>query len=131
MLIRAVLVWIGLLTLAILNGAVREALLVPSVGRAAARALSTVILSALIAAAGWIAMPWIEPHTRRDAWVVGGLWVVLTLGFEFLAGHFLFGKPWPELLADYDLVAGRIWVLVLIVTLVTPIAAFTLAGNRS
>ena len=33
-----------------------------------------------------------------------------------------------ELLADYNLLAGRIWVMVLIVTLMTPIIAFTWRG---
>ena len=47
------------------------------------------------------------------------------IAFEFLGGHFIFGKPWQELLADYNLFAGRIWVMVLIVTLMTPIVAFT------
>lgn len=82
----------------------------------------------LIAVAGWIAVPWIGPRRPQDAWTIGVLWVMLTLAFEFLAGHFLFGKPWQELLADYDIRAGRIWVMVLIVTLVTPIVAFKNRG---
>ena len=28
--------------------------------------------------------------------------------------------PWPELLADYDLSRGRIWIAVLVVTLLAP-----------
>lgn len=125
MLVRALLVWFLLLTLAILNGAFREEVLVPRAGRGVAQALSTVTLSLLILAAGWASMPWIAPRTLQDAWTVGGMWVGLTLAFEFLGGHFLFGKPWTELLADYNLFAGRIWVMVLIVTLMTPIVAFT------
>jgi hypothetical protein len=86
------------------------------------------MLSLLILAAGWVAIPWIGPRTVQDAWTIGVLWVVLTLVFEFLGGHFLFGKPWQELLADYNILAGRIWVMVLIVTLMTPIIAFTRRG---
>ena len=128
MILRLVLIWFGLLVLAVLNGGFREALLVPRFGRAVAQALSTVMLSLLIAVLGWLALPWIGPRTLQDAWTVGVLWVVLTLAFEFLAGHFLFGKPWPELFADYDVFAGRIWVIVPIVTLMTPIVAFTKSG---
>jgi hypothetical protein len=51
---------------------------------------------------------------------VGILWAVLTVAFEFLAGHYAFGHPWPELLADYDLLRGRVWLLVLVTTLVAP-----------
>ena len=83
------------------------------------------MLSALILGFGWALTPWIRPTTLQDAWVIGALWVALTLAFEFLGGHFLFGKPWQELFADYNLFAGRIWVMVLIVTLMTPAIAFT------
>ena len=128
MLIRAVLIWFGLLIIASLNGGFREGILVPRIGRGLAQAVSTVMLSALILAIGWIATPWIAPRTLQDAWTVGVLWVALTLAFEFLGGHFLFGKSWQELLTDYNLLAGRIWVMVLVVTLMTPVVAFTTQG---
>jgi len=51
-------------------------------------------------------------------------WVALTLAFEFLAGHYLFHNPWDKLLADYDVLHGRIWPLVLIVTLLAPVIAY-------
>ena len=125
MIIRTVLIWSGLLVVAIVNGAVRESVLVPKLGLGLARAVSTVMLATLIAGLGWALTPWIGPATLQDAWMIGVLWVALTLAFEFLGGHFLFGKPWPELFADYNLLAGRIWVMVLIVTLMTPALAFT------
>ncbi|MEQ1759383.1 MAG: hypothetical protein ABL986_13765 [Vicinamibacterales bacterium] len=55
-----------------------------------------------------------------------GLWFVLllvamTMTFEFLGGHYLFKQPWERLLADYNLSAGRIWVVVLIATLLAPL----------
>ena len=35
----------------------------------------------------------------------------------------------PELAADYTLLAGRIWVMVLVVTLLAPVAAFARRGQ--
>jgi hypothetical protein len=132
MLIRAGLVWIEMLVLAIANGAARESLLVPRLGTTTAHVISTLVLSVLIFIAGSLAMPWIAPASLRDAWTIGVVWVLLTLAFEFLAGHFIFGRPWKVLLADYDLAAGRIWILVLIVTLITPVVAFNRArGGQS
>jgi len=128
MILRTLVIWFGLLVLAILNGGFREAFLVPRLGRGLGQAASTMMLSLFILALGWIALPWIAPRTLQDAWTIGALWVTLTLAFEFLGGHFIFGKPWQELLADYNLLAGRIWVMVLIVTLMTPIVAFTRRG---
>ena len=122
--LRALLIWLELLALAVANGAAREAFLIPRFGSAAAHAISTIVLSVLIVVAGSLALPWIAPATAAEAWRIGILWVLLTLGFEFLAGHFIFGKPWKLLLADYNVAAGRIWVVVLIVTLLTPVVAF-------
>jgi hypothetical protein len=125
MIIRALLVWVGLLIVAILNGGFREAVLAPRLGRSLAHGLSTVMLSLFIVALGWMTTPWVAPRSLQDAWLIGGVWVALTLAFEFLGGHFIFGRPWQTLLADYNLFAGRIWVMVLIVTLMTPVIAFT------
>jgi hypothetical protein len=125
MIIRAVLVWVGLLVVAILNGGFREAVLTPRFGRSIAHGVSTVMLSLFIVALGWMTTPWVGPKSLQDAWMIGSAWVALTLAFEFLGGHFIFGRPWQTLLADYNLLAGRIWVMVLIVTLMTPVIAFT------
>jgi hypothetical protein len=57
---------------------------------------------------------------------LGVLWVGLTLAFEFLAGHFLFRVPWSRLAADYNVARGRIWMLVLVATLVAPTLALYL-----
>jgi hypothetical protein len=56
----------------------------------------------------------------REAWLTR----TLTVAVEFLAGHFLFGRDWKVLLADYNLAAGRIWLIVLVVTLTAPVGVF-------
>ena len=84
MIIRAVLVWVGLLVVAILNGGFREAVLAPRLGRSLAHGVSTVMLSLFIVALGWVTTPWVGPKSLQDAWMIGGAWVVLTLAFEFL-----------------------------------------------
>ena len=126
MLIRALVVWVALLVLAVLNGALREALLIPQLGALPGHQLSTLLLSILIFVAVWVSSPWLRPASTRSAWMVGAGWVCLTLAFEFLAGHYLFHNPWDKLLADYDLARGRIWPLVLLVTLLAPVVSFRL-----
>ena len=129
MLVRAVIAWGVILGGAIVNGMFREAVILPRTGRAVAHAISTVFLCLLIVGIGWLATAWIAPRSIQDAWLVGTAWLVLTLVFEFGAGHFVFGRTWQELLAEYNLLAGRIWIMVLIVTLMTPIITFTLRQN--
>ena len=38
--------------------------------------------------------------------MVGIAWVALTVAFEFLAGHYVFGNSWEKLLADYNVLRG-------------------------
>lgn len=120
LLVRACAVWLLLLIVAVLNGTVRQAFLVPAFGEHAGHVVSTLMLSTLIFVVAWLLFAWLDIVTPSEAWLVGGLWLILTIAFEFLAGHFLFGAPWSKLLADYDLTHGRIWILVLIVTAITP-----------
>ena len=121
MFIRAVLVWLIILLLAILNGGLRQELLIPRLGEQVGRVLSPIILAVLVLLAAWIFTPWIRPATTRDAWLVGLFWLGLTLAFEFLAGHYLFGDPWERLLAEYNVARGRLWVFVPMTTLIAPV----------
>ena len=130
MLLRATLIWLGILVLASGNGAVRDLVLAPRLGDPLARAISTLVLCGLILLVTWRSIRWIGPRSRRDALIVGLLWVVLTLGFEFLAGHYLFGKTWATLLEDYDLSRGRIWLLALLTTFAAPLLLAPAAASR-
>ena len=121
MLPRSLVVWLGILVLASLNGALRDLVLAPRLGDTPARAVSTVILCGLVLLVTWWSVAWIGPRSRFDAITIGVLWVACTLGFEFLAGHYLFRKSWAELLADYDVRRGRIWIAALVVTFVAPL----------
>jgi hypothetical protein len=123
MLTRAVVVWSILLGLAVANGALREMLLIPKLGASAGHVLSTITLCAAILLLSWFAVPWIHPSSWVDARAIGALWLALTLAFEFLAGHYLFGTPWSRLLADYNVFRGRVWILVLVTTALAPILA--------
>lgn len=117
---KSVLIWFVLMLLAIGNGTVRVKLIIPYTGLTAGLAISTVMLCALILLATWTSIGWIGPHDAQRAWAVGLLWLAMTFGFEFGAGHFLFKKPWSELLFDYNIAQGRLWVLVPIITALAP-----------
>ena len=121
MLARAGLVWCGILALAFANGALREVAIVPRVGDFAGRAISSVLLSAAILIVAWFTIAWVGPLSAGDAWAIGLAWLGLTLAFEFLAGHYIFGDPWGQLWADYNVLRGRIWVLVPVTTLLAPV----------
>jgi hypothetical protein len=117
---RAFGVWLLIVLVAVINGGIRQASISPRTGDTAGHAISTVTLCAAILLLCWGTIGWMRPTTTRVAWSIGALWVTLTLAFEFLAGHYVFGTPWRQLLADYNIFRGRIWVLVLVTTATAP-----------
>jgi hypothetical protein len=120
MLWRALLVWLGLMVVAIANGTFRQYVLLPAVGSYAGHVVSSVTLSLLILLVAWLSIRWINPTSTRQAWAVGVLWLATTVVFEFVAGHYLFRHPWSKLLADYDVRQGRVWIIVLSTTFAAP-----------
>ncbi|HRH36696.1 MAG TPA: hypothetical protein PK760_00025 [Flavobacteriales bacterium] len=128
---KAIILWFVLMVLAIVNGTVRVKWIIPSVGLTSGLAISTLMLCTLIIAATWLGIAWMGPRTNGEAMRIGMLWLCMTLGFEFGIGHFVFKKPWPELLADYNIAKGRIWVLVLITTATAPWITAKLRGLLS
>jgi len=123
MIFRAIAIWFLILIFAVVNGFVRERFLIPSLGDLPGHIVSTLILSAVVLVAIVATAGWIGFDNFSGAFLVGVMWVVMTLAFEFLAGHYLFGDPWEKLLADYNVLHGRIWPLVLITELIAPAIA--------
>ena len=117
---RSTVIWFGILAIAIANGAFRQGILIPRLGYAAGHVISTLMLSTAVVLVAWLTIGWIRPTGDLSPWRIGAYWLTLTVAFEFLAGHYLFGTPWPVLLADYNILRGRIWPLVLLATLVAP-----------
>ena len=128
MLGRAAAIWFAIMVAAILNGAARDMLLVPRLGDPIARAISCVTLAIVVVSVVWFTLSWIGPGSMGDAWAIGALWLCMTLIFEFGVGHYVFRTPWTTLLGDYNVLAGRLWILVLITTLTAP--AFILRTQR-
>lgn len=131
MLLRAFLVWVTVLLLANVNGGLRELVLIPRIGPNAGHVLSTLLLAVVVLAVAWNTVHWIGVSTSSQAIIAGVMWLLLTLAFEFGAGHFLFHKPWKELVADYNVSAGRIWIIVPIITLFALEIARRFRGVRS
>ena len=117
---RSLVVWLVMLVVASVNGALRETLLIPAAGIHAGRAISVLMLSTLVFLLTYVTIRWIHPGTGREAWSIAGLWVALTLAFEFFGGHFLFGNSWQQLLEEYNVLQGRLWIVVLITIAVAP-----------
>jgi len=109
-----------MLVLAIANGALRQATFGMVLPELRAHQLSTLIGSVLMGAFMWVVLRWWPPASRREAIAIGLLWVSLTVAFEFFMGLVLLGRPVAQVLADYNVFAGRVWVLFLLWLTVAP-----------
>ena len=116
---KAMLVWVVILVLAVINGAIREAIFISALGLPHAFILSGVLLMSLIVGVTYLTLPWLEVRKKTQLIVIGLGWLCLTLAFEFSFGH-LQGKPLSELLNSYKFKGGNIWPLVLLVTASAP-----------
>jgi hypothetical protein len=118
--LKALALWFAVLAFAILNGAVREGLLIPALGSFGAFVASGALLSACIFAVAWLAAPWYGRLGPTQWLLIGLFWLVLTLAFEFGFGRFVQGKSWGELWEAYTFAGGNIWPLVLVVVFLSP-----------
>ncbi|MBL0035948.1 MAG: hypothetical protein IPP26_09305 [Flavobacteriales bacterium] len=117
---KAILIWFVLMVGAIANGAVRIKLIIPFTGEPIGHVISTALLCVLILVITWAMIGWIGPLTDQQARGIGTVWLLLTLGFEFGAGALISHRTWPEMLADYNVLNGRVWVVVPIITFLAP-----------
>jgi hypothetical protein len=114
MIIRYSIAWTPLVFIAILNGAIREYVYGPHVTELHAHQISTftgIILSGFYV---WALSYFWPLNSDSEAVIVGLFWFGLTIAFEFLFGHYVAGHSWERLLYDYNLLAGRLWLIFLI-----------------
>ncbi|MDY6837257.1 MAG: hypothetical protein SWH78_04705 [Thermodesulfobacteriota bacterium] len=112
--------WVGMAIVAILNGAIREKVYGPFMGELSAHQLSTLMGLILLGAYTWILTGACQIQSSTQAFGIGGMWLIMTIVFEFIFGHYVIRHPWDRLFRDYNLLKGRIWSLVLIWTAVAP-----------
>jgi hypothetical protein len=123
---RALVAWAVMAVAMTLNGIFRVTLLVPRCGEAAAGVISAVLGILLIQAIVWRALQAERPSSVQRL-AIAALWLMLTVGFECTFGHWIGGKSWSELWANYNLAQGRLWPIVL----ASLVAAPFLWGRRS
>jgi hypothetical protein len=61
------------------------------------------------------------PSSERQALAVGLVWLCLTIVFEFFMGLVLLGRPLNQVLGEYNLWGGRVWILFLLWLTLAPL----------
>lgn len=127
-LLKAVVAWFLLVILAIANGILRDKVLTPALGSPIALPFSGMTLSLFILLVAWFSLPWYGALPSSRYWLIGLLWLLMTILFEFGFGYFVAHKSWAEMLQAYNVVKGNLWVMVLAATFVSPWLAARLRG---
>ena len=121
-LLYALGIWLIFVVAGILNGVFRESFITPKVGEHAGHVISTIILICVILAVTYLFISNLKiNYTRTDLLLIGAFWLMLTILFEFGFGHYVIGHSWSKLFADYNILKGRVWSLVLLTTFIAPL----------
>ena len=127
---KSLIIWVCFIPAAILNGGLREYVLVPVIGQKWALPASGIILSGLIFLITWFMLPrLIKDNIRTERWLMGIVWALLTAIFEFVAG-LSGGNNIQELLAAYNPLTGNLWLLVLVTTFFAPVMESSMRRRR-
>jgi hypothetical protein len=126
-LIEGLAAWAVLPVLALGNAALREIVLVPTLGAAAALPLSGLVLTVLVfAVAGVLHAMSHQPRTAGDLWGLGAIWLALTASFEMALIVATRETSTDAVLAALDPSGGNLFALVLVATFLAPRLVATL-----
>jgi hypothetical protein len=114
--------WLAMAVVASANGTFSKFVLKPRFGEYASHAYKSVVMVLVIFLIACVVMSLsVSRSWNMKPLVVGIMWFSLTVAFEFLAGHYLFGNSWDSLLADYRFWRGRLWSFVLLSSFIAPL----------
>jgi len=116
---RVVSVWLTLVVVESLHGAIRRLVLEPHLGDLLARQVSVLTGSVLIIIVFWFTLRRIGPRSDRRWWEMGLLWLAMTLAFEIGLGRVV-GSSWDRIASDFDPRRGGFLAFGMLVILVAP-----------
>ena len=122
------LCWFPMLLLAIINGTARDLWYKKYFGEITAHQISTVSLILLFGFYIWLVMKKYPAKSGTQAIYVGLFWLTLTIAFEFGFG-LMRGRTLTQLLGEYDIMKGRIWILIPVWVILAPYIFFRIQST--
>lgn len=114
-------IWFILAISAIVVATFRVNVLLPKFGEHTAHQIGTVLYLIVQFAIIYFFIKKMKVKETKTLLSIGMFWVFITIIFEFAFGHYVMGHSWQKLFADYNLLNGRLWILVLINNLIAPL----------
>ena len=117
--VKAGVTWLILCVVMFTNGAIRALVLQPRLGEDLARQVASLTGVLFVLLASWFFVRASPQATSRQLLWVGAGWLAATVGFEFILG-LVSGLGWRALLAEYNIVRGRLWSLIVLAVFLGP-----------
>src|SRR3954452_7809741 len=102
--IKYFLLWLPMIVIAFINATLRQLVFIKYISELRAHQVSTITLIILCSIYIWFVFPLLDIQNFKQAVLIGLVWVVLTVLFEFSLGR-LTKKSWAYLLKDYNIFA--------------------------
>ena len=118
--------WFPMVLIAILNGTLRVKILMKYFNELRAHQISVLSGITLFAIFIWIITGIWLIESSSQAWMIGFMWLLMTILFEFIFGHYVMKHSWEKLFVDYNIFKGRLWFVVLIWVTIAPYLFFYL-----
>ena len=126
---HGVALWLLVMACESVNGSLRELVLVPWIGRAAADAASFAVASLLVLGVATVFARWMRAPTVSAQFQVGALWAVLTVAFEAVL-TIARGLPMDAFVATFDPTRGGPMLGGVVVLLLAPWLGARLGAGR-
>lgn len=123
--IKQFLLWLPMVVIAFANATLRELVFIKLMSELKAQQLSTITLMILCSIYVWFIFPFLNIQNFKQAFVIGFVWMLLTIAFEFSLGR-LTNKSWSYLFENYNITTGHIWPLFLVLLLLLPYLCYTI-----
>lgn len=122
--------WLGLMGLAIFNGIVRDLLYADALGQWLADQVSAIPLAGLFFVYAWLLhKKWPIPNFSA-AVLIGVIWTAMTVGFEWAMATLVMQESPDAALKQYNLLAGNVWILLLLAVLLIPSLVLAIARAK-
>ena len=105
-------IWVILAVSALVVATFRIGVLLAPLGEHAAHQLGTVLYLIVQFIIIYLFIRKVKIKDVKTLLWIGIFWVVITIIFEFVFGHYVMGHSWQKLFANYKLLNGRLRVLV-------------------
>ncbi len=125
-----ILWWFAFPFLGIFNGTIRELTYKKFVGDLPAHQISTITGIVFFGIIFYLIFRKWKIESIKYAFIVGFVWLFLTIFFEFGFGHYVMENSWQKLFHDYNLAEGRVWSLFLLWITFAPLAFYFLLKKK-